>query len=90
MVIYQSWDKSSMGNFVYENVRVEVKIDKILQRDDHLVFYVNGNSLAELNENARKLIQQYKEFNGIEEDAYYSLFEQHGKVASVLNAIGRV
>lgn len=79
-----------MGSYIYENIRVEVKIDKILQRDDHLVFYVNGNSLEELNTNARKLIQDYKTLNGVEETAYYTLFEQHGKVADIINAIGRV
>lgn len=80
-----------MSDYKYTNVKVTVKIDKLFERDDHLVFYVNGNSLDELNEDARNLIRDYKIRNGVTETAYYSLFEMLGKdLASTVNAVGRV
>jgi hypothetical protein len=70
---------------------VNVKFDKILQKDEHVVLpAVYGNNLAELNLHAQELIGEYKAFNGIDATAEYYLFETPGSVASTLKAIGKV
>ena len=74
-----------MGKFI---AKLTVKFDKILKKDEHVVFTVCGDSLQELNDNARELIGDYKAFNGIDATALYYLGEQPGTIASTLDAIG--
>jgi hypothetical protein len=68
--------------------KLTVKFDKILQRDEHVVFVVYGDTLEELNANARELIGDYKAYNHIEGTAKYYLGDQPGAIASTLDAIG--
>jgi hypothetical protein len=68
--------------------KLTVKFDKVLQRDEHVIFTVYGDSLEELNENARELIMDYKAYNNIEGTAKYYLGDQPGSIASTLDAIG--
>ena len=75
----------TVGKFA---AKLIVKFDKLLQRDEHVVFTVYGDSLKELNDNAKELIGDYKAFNGIDAVAKYYLGDQPGAIASTLDAIG--
>jgi len=70
------------------SAKLTVKFDKILQKDEHVVFFVSGDSLQELNQAAKELIGDYKAFNGIDAQAKYYLGDQPGTIASTLDAIG--
>lgn len=78
-----------MGDKKYGS-SLNVKYDKILERDEHVTFYVYGDSLKELNSNAREIILEYKELNGLSGTAEYYLGDTKGSIASTLDAIGRV
>lgn len=75
----------TVGKFA---AKLTVKFDKLLQRDEHVVFTVYGDSLQELNDNAKEIIGDYKSYNGIDGVAKYYLGDQPGTVASTLDAIG--
>lgn len=68
--------------------KLTVKFDKLLQKDEHVVFSVSGDTLADLNQAAKELIGDYIAFNNIKGQATYYLGDQPGAVASTLDAIG--
>lgn len=73
------------------SAKVYVTFDKVLSKDEHIVIDgVFGDSLQELNDNAKELIGDYKAYNNINATAKYHLFDTPGTVASTLDAIGNV
>lgn len=85
MIIYYVSFSYVMGKL---SAKLTVKFDKILERDEHVVFTVHGDSLKDLNNAAIEIIGDYKSFNGITAVAKYYLGDQPGTIASTLDAIG--
>lgn len=70
--------------------RVTADFKKALGFDSHIQFNVYGDTLAELNQNAKDLINDYKAYNGIKGEASYYLFDTKGIVGSSIDVIGRL
>lgn len=87
MIIYYIMFIFDMGKL---SAKLTIKFDRILSKDVHVAFYVNGDSLDELNDNAVQLIQDYAKRNGISNinQAEYFLGEEKGLVGSSIDVIG--